>query len=88
MPSALSEDTAPSASLRDCLKAQAAPTHLSSQPEHLGGLSLRSSPQAGRKVSTFNQQEGDNIRGAHIGCGKPNCGRYDDCLPGWAHNPG
>ena len=35
--SALSEDSAPSASL-DCLKAQAAPTHPRAQPEPLGSL--------------------------------------------------
>ena len=37
MASALSEDTAPSASL-NCLTAQAAPTHPRAPPEQLGGL--------------------------------------------------
>ena len=37
MASTLFEDSAPSASL-DCLKAQAAPTHPTAPPEHLGGV--------------------------------------------------
>ena len=53
VPSTLSEDSAPSASL-DSLKTQAAPTHPRAQPEQLGGLPWPQEPASGRpKIEDF-----------------------------------